>query len=77
MYTTKNAQCAAGHSPDLCCFAQNQPIPKTIAESVEGPLKMVEGQFVSVAEAMPESKYSFIPTAGKFDGGGSAASPNR
>ena len=49
-------------------FAQNQPTPKTIAESVEGPLKMVEGQFLSVAEAMPESKYSFIPTAGKFDG---------
>jgi hypothetical protein len=49
-------------------FAQNQPPPQTIAESVEGPLKMVEGQFLSVAEAMPESKYSFIPTAGKFDG---------
>jgi len=49
-------------------FAQNQPIPKTIAESVEGPLKMIEGQFLSIAEAMPESKYSFIPTAGKFDG---------
>lgn len=49
-------------------FAQNQPIPRSIAESVEGPLKSVEGQFLSVAEAMPESKYSFIPTAGKFDG---------
>jgi len=49
-------------------FAQNQPTPKTIAEGVEDPLKMVEGQFLSVAEAMPESKYSFIPTAGKFDG---------
>jgi hypothetical protein len=49
-------------------FAQNQPPPKTIAESVEGPLKMVEGQFLSIAEAMPESKYAFIPTAGEFDG---------
>ena len=41
--------------------------PKTITESVEGPLRMVEGQLLGVAEAMPESKYSFVPTAGKFD----------
>jgi uncharacterized damage-inducible protein DinB len=47
-------------------FGQNQP-PKTIADSVLGPLQMVEGQLLGVAEAMPESKYSFIPTAGKFD----------
>ena len=48
-------------------FAQQAPIPKTIADSVAGPLKLAEGQLLSLAEAMPEAKYSFIPTAGKFD----------
>jgi hypothetical protein len=48
-------------------FAQNQP-PKTIADSVLGPLRTVEGQLLGVAEAMPESKYSFIPTSGNFEG---------
>ena len=49
-------------------LAQNQPIPKSIADSVAEPLKMAEGQLLSVAEAMPAEKYSFVPTAGKFDG---------
>src|SRR5690348_4294523 len=48
-------------------FAQNQP-PKTIADSVLVPLRMVEGQLLGVAEAMPESKYSFIPASGNFQG---------
>ena len=48
-------------------FAQNEP-PKTIADSVLGPLQTVEGQLLGVAEAMPESKYSFIPTSGNFEG---------
>ena len=47
-------------------FAQNPPA--TIADSVVGPLKMVEGQLLGVAEAMPESKYSFVPTGGNFAG---------
>jgi hypothetical protein len=48
-------------------FAQSQP-PKTIADSVLGPLRTIEGQLLGVAEAMPESKYSFIPTSGSFEG---------
>lgn len=47
--------------------AQKGDIPKSIAESVSGPLEFVEGNFLGVAEAMPEEKYSFIPTTGKFD----------
>jgi hypothetical protein len=47
-------------------FAQNE-IPKTIEGSVAHTLDFVEGQFLSIAEAMPESKYSFIPTAGNFN----------
>lgn len=46
---------------------QNDHIPKTVAESVSNPLEFAEGSFLGVAEAMPEAKYSFIPTAGKFD----------
>lgn len=48
--------------------AEEEQIPKTVAESVAGPLRFVEGSFVGVAEAMPEEKYGFIPTNGKFDG---------
>lgn len=48
-------------------FAQGQP-PATIADSVAGPLRVVEGQLLGVAEAMPESKYSFVPSGGNFAG---------
>ena len=47
--------------------AQKGDIPKSIAESVSGTLEFVEGNFLAVAEAMPEEKYSFIPSDGKFD----------
>jgi uncharacterized damage-inducible protein DinB len=43
-------------------------MPKSIAESVAGPLQFVEGDLLGVAEAMPEEKYSFVPTAGNFEG---------
>jgi uncharacterized damage-inducible protein DinB len=42
-------------------------VPQSIAESVSGTLQFAEGNFLGVAEAMPEDKYSFVPTAGKFD----------
>jgi uncharacterized damage-inducible protein DinB len=47
---------------------QQGDIPKSIAESVLRTLQFAEGNFLGVAEAMPEDKYSFIPTAGKFEG---------
>jgi hypothetical protein len=47
--------------------AEEERIPKTVAESVAGPMSFVEGSFVGVAEAMPEDKYGFIPQNGKFD----------
>jgi len=46
---------------------QSDDIPKSIAESVSGTLQFAEGNFLGIAEAMPEDKYSFIPTSGKFD----------
>jgi uncharacterized damage-inducible protein DinB len=48
--------------------AQPDDIPKSIAESVSGTLQFVEGNFIGLAEAMPEDKYSFVPAVGKFDG---------
>ena len=48
--------------------AQSDDIPKTIAESVSGTLKFAEGNFLGLAEAMPEDKYSYAPTVGRFDG---------
>jgi uncharacterized damage-inducible protein DinB len=48
--------------------AQKDEIPKSIAESAGGALSWAEQGFLSVAEAMPESKYSYIPTGGNFEG---------
>jgi uncharacterized damage-inducible protein DinB len=48
--------------------AQQDDVPKSIAESISGTLQFVEGSFLGVAEALPENKYSFIPTARNFDG---------
>ena len=50
----------------LPVFAQKDDVPKDIAGSIGGTLKWTESQFLSVAEAMPESKYDFVPTAGNF-----------
>ena len=47
--------------------AQQDDIPRSIANSISGTLQFAEGNFLGVAEAMPENKYSFVPTAGKFD----------
>src|SRR5580704_1561952 len=41
---------------------------KTVAQVLDGAVKGVEGEFVPAAEAMPEDKYSFAPTAGEFKG---------
>ena len=47
--------------------AQLGALPTSIAGSVEFTMHLNEGSFLSVAEAMPEEKYGFIPTNGKFD----------
>jgi len=48
--------------------ATQPEIAKSIAESVSGTLQFAEGNFLGVAEAMPEDKYSYIPAGGNFDG---------
>jgi uncharacterized damage-inducible protein DinB len=47
---------------------QHDDVPKSIAESVSKTLEFAEGNFLAVAEAMPENKYAFVPTGGNFDG---------
>ena len=42
-------------------------VPTNIADSVADSLRFIEGNLLGAAEAMPEEKYNFIPTAGKFD----------
>jgi uncharacterized damage-inducible protein DinB len=53
--------------------AQQKEIPKTVADSIGQTLHWTEDQFYSVAEAMPETKYDYIPTAGNFEGARSFA----
>src|ERR1017187_7035421 len=48
-------------------FGEPESAP-TIASVMEVQLKIVESQFVPAAEAMPEDKYSFAPTNGKYKG---------
>jgi hypothetical protein len=50
-------------------IAQQRPAPaKTVPDSMNYIWKMVEKDFTSLAEAMPEDKWSFKPTQGAFDG---------
>ena len=46
---------------------QHDSTPKSLPASVSDPLQHVEDELLGVAQAMPDDKYSFIPTAGKFD----------
>jgi uncharacterized damage-inducible protein DinB len=48
--------------------AQKDDIPKNIANSIGGPLRYAEAQLLSIAEAMPEERYGFIPNGGNFEG---------
>jgi DinB superfamily len=51
----------------LPTVAQKQPSPaKTVPDSINYMWKMVESDFTSLAEAMPEEKWSFKPTQGAF-----------
>ena len=47
--------------------ARQQPSPaKTIPDSINYMWKMVQRDFTSLAEAMPEDKWNFKPTQGAF-----------
>ena len=59
MSVAQNANSKASSPPE--------DVPKSIAESVAFSMQFAEGSLVGLAEAMPENKYSFVPTVGKFD----------
>jgi hypothetical protein len=44
------------------------PPAKTPGDAIDAILKIVEGEFVAAANAMPEDKYSFAPSNGEFKG---------
>jgi hypothetical protein len=51
----------------LRAVGQQQPSPsKTVPDSINYMWEMVEKDFTSLAEAMPEEKWSFKPTQGAF-----------
>src|SRR5713101_740957 len=46
---------------------QQKPVPSpTIASVLDQQLSFVENDLISAAEAMPQEKYSFAPSAGEF-----------
>jgi hypothetical protein len=52
-------------SAAACLWAADPPA-MTVARLYDAQLKTTEGEFVSLAEAMPEGKYSFKPSNGDF-----------
>ena len=52
----------------MCCaaFAADSPMPA--GRAFDQQLKVIEGELVSLAEAMPADKYNFAPTHGEFAG---------
>src|SRR5690349_13915459 len=62
------AQGQKDNPADKPAATEEEQAPKSIAESVSRNLGYAEAEFLGIAEAMPQDKYAFIPTAGKFDG---------
>src|SRR5580700_9378603 len=42
--------------------------PKTVSQVLDRSVTNVEHEFVPTADAMPEDKYSFVPTTGEYKG---------
>ena len=57
-----------GSKSEASKVVHEQAIPNSISESVSSTLQFAEGNLLGLAEAMPEDKYSFIPTHGNFSG---------
>src|ERR1700686_761760 len=70
----RNKKLLLGAFVVLCCsgFAFSQmptpPPAKTPGDALDAVLSIAEHEFVPAAEAMPEDKYSFAPSAGKTRG---------
>jgi hypothetical protein len=56
-------------APSVCAAAQaTQPAPKNVTQIFEQSVSGPERAILSVANAMPEAQYSFVPTNGEFKG---------
>src|ERR1700745_1320848 len=55
----------------LCSLgmAQAADEKKTMTSVLDGTVKTIESELVPAVEAMPEDKFSFVPTSGEFKGG--------
>ncbi|MFI5113633.1 MAG: DinB family protein [Terriglobales bacterium] len=49
-------------------LAQAKEEKRTINQVLDSSVKMLEGEFIPAAEAMPEDKFGFAPTNGEFKG---------
>lgn len=58
----------AGLVPVARCQEKPEKKSATIASSVNYIWKVLEDEFISAADAMPEDKYSFAPKNGEFKG---------
>src|SRR5258708_34469213 len=59
--------CALLLSTSIASVGQQRPAqPKNIPDSINFIWKIIERDFTSLAEAMPEDKWSFKPTQGEF-----------
>src|SRR5262252_2547752 len=65
---TQGMLCALLMAIASMAVAQANKEPQTVAKVLDGQISMVENEFVPLAEAMPEDKYSFAPTNGEFKG---------
>ena len=63
--STQAAIIASDWKPSGAC---NAGAKTTIASELDNQLTELESAFVSLAEAMPEDKYSFAPSTGEFKG---------
>src|ERR1700730_2833879 len=70
----RNKKLLLGAFVVLCCsgFAFSQmptpPPAKTPGDALNAVLNIADHEFVAAADAMPEDKYSFAPSAGEFKG---------
>src|ERR1041385_8906630 len=46
-------------------MAADAPAP-SLSQILDGQIKSIESEAVSLAEAMPADKYNFVPTTGEF-----------
>jgi hypothetical protein len=64
--------CASMFLVACCAIALGQSAPsaehRTVAQVLDRAVTGVENEFVPAADAMPEDKYPFAPTAGEFKG---------